>query len=131
MAGLFARWEALIDRGIAAYVRILDVFLRNRKATILGGYALLAVVLVIMSPILRRDFFPEVDAGAFEMYVRGPTGLRIDRPASEEGTSTEKLVAHVEDFIRETIPEHDPEWLISEVGVTPDWSAAYTPTAGP
>ncbi len=131
VATLFAHWEATIERGIAAYVRLLDVFLRNRVKTMIGSFALLGVTLAVMSPILRRDFFPEVDAGAFEMYVRGPTGLRIDRPASEEGTSTEKLVAQVEDFIRETIPEHDLDLFISELGVTPDWSAAYTPNAGP
>src|SRR5579863_10439161 len=84
-----------------------------------------------MVPILRRDFFPEVDAGAFEMYVRGPSGMRIDRPEGDEGVCTEKLVAQVEEFIRDTIPEHDLELFISELGVTPDWSAAYTPDAGP
>ncbi|MGE5193807.1 MAG: efflux RND transporter permease subunit, partial [Deltaproteobacteria bacterium] len=127
----FARWEAIIDRGIAGYVRLLDVFLRNRVKTIVVSFALLGTVLAAMYPILRRDFFPEVDAGAFEMYVRGPTGMRIDRPASAEGISTENLVSRVEDFIRETIPEHDLELFISELGVTPDWSAAYTPNAGP
>ncbi|MGE5194352.1 MAG: efflux RND transporter permease subunit, partial [Deltaproteobacteria bacterium] len=128
---LFARWEAFIDRGIAAYVRLLDVFLRNRVKTIVASFALLGIVLVTMYPILRRDFFPEVDAGAFEMYVRGPAGMRIDRPAGEDGDSTEKMITQIEDFIRKTIPEHDLELFISELGVTPDWSAAYTPNAGP
>jgi multidrug efflux pump subunit AcrB len=122
-AGLFARWEALIDRAIAAYVRLLDVFLRNRVTTIVGGYALLGVVLVVMAPILRRDFFPEVDAGAFEMYVRAPSGTRIER--------TQEIIAQVEDVIHREIPEHDLDLVISELGVTPDWSAAYTPNAGP
>src|SRR5262245_13828774 len=129
--GLFARWEALIDRGIAAYVRLLDVFLRNRVKTIAISFALLGATLAVMSPILRRDFFPEVDAGAFEIYVRGPTGMRIDRPENDEGNSTEKLVGQVEEFIRDKIPEHDLELFLSELGVTPDWSAAYTPNAGP
>jgi multidrug efflux pump subunit AcrB len=129
--GLFARWEALIDRGIAAYVRLLDVFLRNRVKTIAGSFALLGATLAVMSPILRRDFFPEVDAGAFEIYVRGPTGMRIDRPENDDGNSTEKLVGQVEEFIRDKIPEHDLELFLSELGVTPDWSAAYTPNAGP
>src|SRR5262249_23645865 len=116
MATLFARWEAVIDRGIAAYVRLLDICLRNRVKTIVFSFLMLGVTLAVMTPILRRDFFPEVDAGAFEMYARGPTGLRIDRPPSQEGTSTEKMVAQIEDFIRETIPEHDLELFISELG---------------
>ena len=32
-----------------------------------------------MWPIMRRDFFPEVDAGAFEMYVRAQSGTRIEK----------------------------------------------------
>jgi multidrug efflux pump subunit AcrB len=131
VASMFARWEALIDRGIAAYVRVLDVFLRNRVKTILGSFLLLLIVLFGMYPILRRDFFPEVDAGAFEIYVRGPSGLRIDRPQADPGDCTEKFIAEVEDFIRQTVPEHDLELFLSELGVTPDWSAAYTPNAGP
>jgi multidrug efflux pump subunit AcrB len=76
-----------------------------------------------MVPILRREFFPEVDAGAFEMYVRAPSGTRIER--------TQEIIAQVEEVIRREIPEHDLDLFISELGVTPDWSAAYTPNAGP
>jgi multidrug efflux pump subunit AcrB len=123
MAGLFARWEAVIDRTIAGYVRLLDVVLRHRLKTIVGSFVLLGVVIVVMAPILRRDFFPEVDAGAFEMYVRAPSGTRIER--------TQEIIAEVEDVIRHEIPEHDLDLFISELGLTPDWSAAYTPNAGP
>ncbi len=48
-----------------------------------------------MWPIMRRDFFPEVDAGAFEMYVRAPSGLRIEE--------TEKRIKAVEDFVHDEI----------------------------
>ncbi|HEX5443838.1 MAG TPA: efflux RND transporter permease subunit, partial [Pirellulales bacterium] len=120
---LFARWEALIDRGIAYYVHLLDTVLRHRVATVVGSFCLLALVLTFFGPRLRRDFFPEVDAGSFEMFVRAPTGTRIEK--------TQEMIASVENFIHETIPEHDLELYISELGVTPDWSAAYTPNAGP
>ncbi len=120
---LFARWEALIDRGIGYYVHLLDTVLRHRVATVVGSFCLLALVLTFFGPRLRRDFFPEVDAGSFEMFVRAPTGTRIEK--------TQEMIASVENFIHETIPEHDLELYISELGVTPDWSAAYTPNAGP
>ena len=29
-------------------------------------------------PIMRRDFFPEADSGAFEIAVRAPSGTRIE-----------------------------------------------------
>src|SRR5262249_37701802 len=76
-----------------------------------------------MWPIMRKEFFPEVDAGAFEMYVRAPSGTRIEK--------TEEIIAEVEKFIEKTIPEHDLQLYISELGVNSDWSAAYTPNAGP
>jgi len=63
-----------------------------------------------------------VDAGAFEIYVRGATGTRIE--------ITEERIAEVEKAIRDTIGE-DLQLIISELGVTADWSAAYTPNSGP
>jgi multidrug efflux pump subunit AcrB len=121
--GLFARWEALIDRSIAGYVRLLDVVLQHRVKTVVGSFVLLGVVSAVFIPILRRDFFPEVDAGAFEIYARAPSGTRIER--------TQEIVAQVEEVIRQEIPKEDLDLFISELGVTADWSAAYTPNAGP
>jgi hypothetical protein len=39
-------------------------------------------------------------------------------------------VKEVEAFIRETIPATDLEMIVSEIGLNPDWSAAYTTNAG-
>jgi multidrug efflux pump subunit AcrB len=120
--GLFARWERLIDRCIAGYVALLGFVLRFRVTTlVVAGSALVATIL-FFGPILRREFFPEVDAGAFEIYVRAPSGTRIER--------TEEKIADVEKTIRERIPEHDLQLIIAEIGETPDWSAAYTPNSG-
>jgi multidrug efflux pump subunit AcrB len=82
---------------------------------------LVAAVLFI-GPVMRRDFFPEVDAGAFEIYVRAPTGTRIER--------TEEQINQVEQTIRQVVKK-DLLTTISEIGVVADWSAAYTPNAGP
>src|SRR5262249_56689603 len=68
----FARWERTIDRGIEAYIRGLDVVLRHPIVTIVVAFGLLGLTIAFMWPILRREFFPEVDAGSFEMYVRAP-----------------------------------------------------------
>jgi multidrug efflux pump subunit AcrB len=119
---LFARWEKTIDRGIVLYVRSLNFVLRHRVATVAVGFGLLAATLVAFAPIMRRDFFPEVDAGAFEIAVRATPGLRIEE--------TEKLVARVEESIRRHIDHEDLELVISEIGLTPDWSSAYTPNSG-
>jgi multidrug efflux pump subunit AcrB len=118
----FEKWEALIAVGIAAYVRLLGLALRFRLPVIATAFALLAAVVIILGPQLRREFFPEVDAGAFEMRVRAPSGTRIE--------VTEERVAAVEEVVKEKIGA-DLELEISELGLTPDWSSAYTPNAGP
>jgi multidrug efflux pump subunit AcrB len=71
---------------------------------------------------LRREFFPEVDAGAFEMYVRARPGTRIEE--------TEVQIAAVENVVKKNVGD-DVELIISEIGVVADWSAAYTPNSGP
>jgi multidrug efflux pump subunit AcrB len=123
VARAFARWEATVDRMFAAYARGLDSILRHRILVTALGFGLLGVTVAVLWPILRKEFFPEVDAGAFEMYVRAPSGTRIER--------TEQMIAEVEQFLKKTIPEHDLQLYISEIGVNADWSAAYTPNAGP
>jgi multidrug efflux pump subunit AcrB len=120
---LFARWEQTIDRGIQFYIRGLNVVLRNRVTTIVIAFALLAGTLIVFAPILRRDFFPEMDAGAFEIAVRAAPGIRIEK--------TEKQIAQVEDTVRKHIDPEDLKLIISEIGLTSDWSSGYTPNSGP
>ncbi|AGA24562.1 efflux RND transporter permease subunit [Singulisphaera acidiphila] len=123
LARAFARWEGAIDRMFASYARVLDLVLRHRVLTVTVAYSLLLVTLVALWPVLRREFFPEVDAGAFEISVRAPSGTRIER--------TEDKIAQVEQSLKQIIAKHDLQLLISEIGVNADWSAAYTPNSGP
>ncbi len=113
----------MIETGIGYYVKGLDGVLRHPFLTLGVAFGLLAATLVVMWPIMRRDFFPEVDAGAFEMYVRAESGTRIEK--------TEQRIKAVEDFVRKTIEKEDLKLILSEIGVTSDWSAAYTLNAGP
>ena len=122
LGGLFAHWEALIEAAIRGYVAVLRQVMRARGWVVVGAFALLLVVLVGVGSQLKREFFPEVDAGAFEIYVRGATGTRVEE--------TEKRVAEVENAVRERTGD-DLEIVISEIGVVADWSAAYTPNSGP
>ena len=89
----FDRIQDGIEFVIQWYVRGLNHVLRLRWFVVLGAAGLLAAVLGGLLPHLRRDFFPEVDAGAFEIYVRLNTGTRIEE--------TEKEVAEVENLIRQ------------------------------
>ena len=119
----FARWERVIDRGIDLYVKGLDGVMSRPRTTITVAFTLLALTLLTLLPVIRREFFPEADGGAFDMAVRAPSGTRIE--------ITNDRVDAVEKFVRKIIPKHDLELIVSEIGVTSDWSAAYTPNAGP
>jgi multidrug efflux pump subunit AcrB len=118
----FDLWESVINTGIAAYLRLLSWVMRRRVLVLGVAVAALVAVVVGLGSRLRREFFPEVDAGALEIHVHAETGLRIEE--------TEKRVAKVEKVVRDTTGK-DLETIISELGVVADWSAAYTPNAGP
>ena len=96
--------------------------MRHRLLTVGTAGATLVLVLVFITPHVRREFFPETDAGAFEIYVRANTGTRL--------TETEKRVADVEQLVKQTVGD-DLDLIVSEMGVWADWSAAYTPNSGP
>lgn len=118
----FAKWEGGINAFIRGYGGMLSWVMTRRVLVVGTAVALLAGVVVGLGSQLRREFFPEVDAGAFEMAVRARAGTRLEE--------TERRVALVEKALRERIGP-DLELLISEIGLVADWSAAYTPNAGP
>jgi multidrug efflux pump subunit AcrB len=62
---LFEKWEDIIDASIFHYARLLDGALKRRAYVIGGSFAALLAAIVLLGPNLRREFFPEVDAGAF------------------------------------------------------------------
>ena len=122
LASAFARWEGLINIGIRWYIRQLERTMQRRLLVVMGAVVTLVAVLGLLGSQLRREFFPEVDAGAFEVYARTASGTRVEE--------TEKKVERVEKFIRKSIGD-DVQIVISEIGVVADLSAAYTPNAGP
>ena len=113
----FAKWQDMIVLGIAWYTRRLDWVLGHRWIVLIGAYLALGLTLLLLFPI-RREFFPQVDSGSFEMFVRAPSGTKLE--------ATNDKIAEVEKFIRQQIPADDLKIIVSEIGVTPDISAAYT-----
>jgi multidrug efflux pump subunit AcrB len=118
----YARWESWLEAGIAWYGRRLDAAMRHRWLIVLTPLVILILLVIGVGPLMRREFFPEVDSGALEMYVRAPSGTRIER--------TEDRIIEVEKVVGQIVGD-DLELVISELGVWPDWSAAYTPNSGP
>src|SRR5207253_9454255 len=70
---------------------------------------------------IGREFFPQVDAGQITIYLRCPAGTNIE--------AAEKRVADFEQFLESNIPANERQMYMSEMGLVPDWSAAYTPNS--
>ena len=100
IARAFARWEKVIDRGVDIYVVGLDAVLRRPRTTVAVAFGGLILALVTIIPIIRREFFPEVDGGSFEMFVRAPSGTRIE--------NTNDRIDQVEKFVPDPDPQGGP-----------------------
>jgi len=109
--------------------------LSMRWLVIAGSGGLLALALLLLSRT-GTELFPQVDSNQFTIYVRLPSGTRIER--------TEATVAEIEKVLMDEMGEPDAEYprvekytdsnpriLISNIGVLMDWPAAYTPNTGP
>ena len=81
---------------------------------------------------IGQELFPATDSGQFTIFVRAPSGTRIE--------NTEILIEGVENEVQDVIGQWDPrdemdssdlQMLISDLGVLMDWPAAYTSNTGP
>jgi CzcA family heavy metal efflux pump len=124
-AGFFGRAhqriEAVFARLTLGYKWLLAGALRHRFA-VLSAVGVLFLGSLALATRLGREFFPQVDAGQVTLYVRASSNLRLD--------ATERRVAEVEDFLKQNVPAAEREMVVSEIGLDPDWSAAYTPNSG-
>lgn len=118
IARAFARWQKMIEAAVGWYTRRLDWVLDHRWLVVIGSFGTLAAVIFLLAEPLRREFFPQVDSGSFEIYVRAPSGTRLK--------VTNERLDQVESFIRQQIPKSDLKLIVTEIGVTPDLSSAYT-----
>ena len=116
------------------YVRLVQRLLRIRWAVLVGAAVIFVLSLLLLGNT-GSELFPQVDAGQFQIYVRLPSGTRIEK--------TEATLAEVEQHLIREIGEPDPEYpkverhadsnlrmLITNIGVLMDWPAAYTPNTG-
>jgi len=114
-------FHRILDFVVLGYERLLKLALGYRWSCI----ALVTLLLLISLSLIDRlgkEFFPQVDSGQLTMRLRAPSQNRLD--------ATERRVVDVEEFVRKHISKHDLQMIVSEIGLNPDWSAAYTTNAG-
>lgn len=114
------RFEAMLVGVNRFYERLLAITLRFRLLVLLAVLALFAASL-LQTRWIGQEFFPPSDAGQLVIYARAPSGTNIE--------ANERRIVQLEAFIKEQIPPHDLQLLISEIGVDTDYSAAYTVNA--
>jgi len=118
---MHGRFQTALNFVNRVYSRLLHLALRARWA-VLGAVAALFIGSLFLYRGIGQEFFPQVDAGQLTIQVRAPSNSRLD--------FTEKRVAEFERFVESQIPPNERAMIVSEIGLNPDWSAAYTPNAG-
>jgi multidrug efflux pump subunit AcrB len=114
-------FERFLQRQTSNYERLLGLALRHRFL-VLSVIGLLFLLSLGLATRLGREFFPQVDSGQITIYVQAPSRLRLG--------AAEQRVIQVEHFLEEHIPAREREMIVSELGLDPDWSAAYTANSG-
>jgi hydrophobic/amphiphilic exporter-1 (mainly G- bacteria), HAE1 family len=110
------------DKMVAKYDRTLATSLLRPVAVVLG-LAGGSLVCLALYPLLGVSFFPRTDPGQFVINMKAPSGTRVEL--------TQDYVKQVEDIIRSVVPPKELQIIVSNIGLTTDFSAIYTSNAGP
>lgn len=118
----FNRWfNSRFEAMLAVYDRwVTRAMARPRLtlAVLLGTF----VATLALTPLLGMAYFPRTDPGQFMLNIKAPTGTRLE--------ITEQEIRAVEDIIRRTVSKEDLGVIVSNLGVTPGFSAIYTTNTG-
>jgi HAE1 family hydrophobic/amphiphilic exporter-1 len=116
------KFNSLFEKMLGKYDRTLSTSLLRPVATIaaLAGVSLLCLALY---PFLGVSFFPRTDPGQFVINLKAPSGTRVEL--------TENYVKQVEEIIRQVVPPDQLQIIVSNIGITTDFSAIYTPNSAP
>jgi multidrug efflux pump subunit AcrB len=118
----FNRWfNNGFERTLKWYDRAVGSVL-DRPMQVLMGFGALFLVSFALWPMVGLSFFPRTDAGQFLMNLKLPSGTRIG--------ITETKVAEVERIVREVIPKEEIGLIVSNLGISNDFSAIYTTNSG-
>ena len=118
---LSERFNLWFNDRFESFLRLYDRLVGGalRRPWITVGWCTVSFVASLgLFPLLGLSFFPRTDAGMFVINLKAPSGSRI--------SVTEREVAKVERLIRQIIPTSDLGVILSNIGVTPDFSAIYT-----
>ena len=116
------KFNVYFDRMLGKYDRSLSTALLRPVGTVVG-LAGVSLLCLSMYPLLGVAFFPRTDPGQFVINFKAPSGTRIEL--------SEQYAKQVEDIVRNVVPERELGMIVSNIGITTDFSAIYTPNSAP
>src|SRR5260370_1629478 len=116
------RFNFYFESTVEKYDRTLAASLLKPFNTVVGlaGISLLSLSLY---PFLGVSFFARTDPGQFVINLKAPSGTRVEL--------TQEYVKKVEEIVREVVPKNELQIVVSNIGITPDFSVIYTPNSAP
>jgi multidrug efflux pump subunit AcrB len=93
-----------------------------RPVATVSGILGIFLLSLCLFPFMGLSFFPRTDPGQFVINVKAPSGTRLE--------VTDQYIAKVENDIRAVVPPADLGIIVSNIGITPDFSAIYTSNSG-
>ncbi len=120
--GIVRKFNFYFERMLEKYDRTLATSLVKPVNTIVGlaGVSFLALSLY---PLLDVSFFPRTDPGQFVINLKAPSGTRVEL--------TGDYVKQIEDIVRQVVPKDELQIIVSNIGITSDFSVIYTPNSAP
>ncbi|MGO9648832.1 MAG: efflux RND transporter permease subunit [Terriglobales bacterium] len=121
----FARFVRWFNRRYDRMLMHYDIAVRRsllRPLTTFIGILGICLFSFALYPLLGLGFFPRTDPGQFVINIKAPTGTRLEL--------TNQYIKHVEEDIREVVSPRDLDMIVSNIGITPDFSAIYTSNSG-
>ncbi len=116
------KFNVYFERMLGKYDRSLSSALLRPVGTVVG-LAGVSLLCLSMYPLLGVAFFPRTDPGQFVINFKAPSGTRIEL--------SEQYAKQVEDVVRKVVPDNELGMIVSNIGITTDFSAIYTPNSAP
>jgi len=120
----------ILDRGDAAYGRVLDKVLGHRAITI-GVILAGSAAAMLLAPRIGTEFFPETDEGQFNVVFRNPIGSRLE--------TSEEVSKKMEAVLAKEMPKGAGTLdgssiyaaIFSDIGLPAGRTALFTANTGP
>ena len=116
------KFNVYFEKMLGAYDRTLaKTLLRPVAATL--GLAGVSILTLTLYPLMGVAFFPRTDPGQFVVNIKAPSGTRVEL--------NEQYIKQVEAIVRDIVPPDELGMIVSNIGITTDFSAIYTPNSAP